>query len=318
VSTLRDAVEEYLSIRRALGSPIPSAAPTLRRFVDFAEREGADFVTTQLALQWVLELTRPAPATRADYLSVVRRFAAWRSSADPRTEVPPRALLPYHHRRKPPHVYSDEEVGRILAAAARIRSLHGLRGPTFSTLFGLLATSGLRISEALALDDPDVDLVDGVLAVRKGKFGKARFVPLHDSTRQALVRYAERRDIVLPGRRVSAFFVTERGKRLRYFTVQRTFARISWKIGLRPRPPRASEGFTGRGPRIHDLRHRFAAARMVQWYREGKDVERELPKLATYLGHSHVYHSYWYIEAVPELLQLATERLIARREEATP
>lgn len=315
MSALRDAVEEYLALRRALGSAIPYAAPTLRQFVDFLDREGADFVTTQLALQWALQLTRPAPSTRAMYLGIVRRFAAWRSSTDPRTEVPPHGLLPYRRRRKPPHVYSDEEIARILAAAARIRSLHGLRGPTYSTLFGLLAASGLRISEALALDDADVDLADGVLAVRKGKFGKARFVPLHDSTRQVLVDYAERRDRVLPGRRVLAFFVTERGKRLRYPAVQRTFARISWKIGLRPRPPK---GLTGSGPRIHDLRHRFAAARMVQWYREGCDVERELPKLATYLGHSHVYHSYWYIEAVPALLQLATERLIARREEVTP
>ena len=191
MSALRDAVDEYLAIGRFLGSPIPQAAPTLRRFVAFLDREGADVITSQLALRWALQL--PSPATRAEYLGVVRRFAAWRRGADPRTEVPPRALLPYHHRRPTPHGYSDEEVERILAAAARIRSLHGLRGPTISTLFVLLAASGLRITEALALDDPDVDLVDGFLAVRKGKFGKAGFVPLHDSTRQALLRDAERR-----------------------------------------------------------------------------------------------------------------------------
>lgn len=315
MTALRDAVEEYVTIRRALGSPIPKAAALLRRFVGFLECEGADFVTTQLALRWARARADAQPATWAERLGVVRQFAAWRSVTDPRTEVPPRGLLPHHRRRKPPYVYSDEEIERIVAQAAQLPSAVGLRGPTFATLFGLLAASGLRLGEALALDVADVDLGDGVLAVRKAKFGKSRFVPLHDSTRRALARYAVVRDRVLPRRSVEAFFVTVRGTRIRHAMAEWTFAKVSSTIGLRaPAPPDRN----GRGPRLHDMRHRFAAARLVAWYRAGLDVERELPKLATYLGHVHVRHSYWYIEAVPELLHLATERLVGRRREVMP
>jgi len=312
VSTLRDAVEEYLALRRALGSQLERTATELRGFSVFLEHEGADFVTTRLALRWALLSTAAGPATRAERLGVVRRFAAWRSATDPRTEVPPLGLLPHRRRRKPPYVYSDEEIERILAAAARFPSPLGLRGPTFATLFGLLAASGLRLGEALALDAADVDLREGVLAVRKAKFGKSRFVPVHASTRRALAQYAQIRDRILPRCAEKAFFVTERGVRIRRGMADWTFARVSWEIGLRARPAR---GRTGRGPRLHDMRHRFAAVRLVQWYREGLDAERELPKLATYLGHAQVRYSYWYIEAVPELLRLATERLLARRHE---
>jgi integrase len=315
MSALHDAVEEYLSIRRALGSPIPTAATQLRRFADLLEREGADCVTIPRALRWAQQSTRAQPATWADRLGVVRRFAAWRSLADPRTEVPPRGLLPHRRRRKPPYIYSDKEIEQILAQAARLPSAYGLRQLTFATLFGLLAASGLRLGEALGLDLADVDLENGILAVRKGKFGKSRFIPLHESARLALWRYAETRDRVLPQRSVEAFFVTERGTRIRHAMAEWTFAKVCSAIGLRaPAPP----DHHGRGPRLHDMRHRFAAARLVAWYRAGLDVERELPKLATYLGHTHVRHTYWYLQAVPELLQLATERLIGQRGRGTP
>ncbi|MGA8053446.1 MAG: tyrosine-type recombinase/integrase [Burkholderiales bacterium] len=310
MSALHDAVEEYLAIRRALGSPIPRAAAQLRRFAEFLEGEGAHFVTTALALRWAQQSAHAQPATWAERLGVVRRFAAWRSVIDPRTEIPPHGLLPHRRRRKPPYVYSDEEIERLVAQAVRLPSASGLRGPTFATLFGLLAASGLRLGEALALDLVDVDLGGGILAVRKSKFGKSRFVPLHDSTRQVLARYASIRDRVLPQRPVEAFFVTERGTRIGHAMAEWTFAKVSSAIGLRaPAPPDCR----GSGPRLHDLRHRFAAARLIAWYRAGLDVERELPKLATYLGHVHVRHSYWYIEAVPELLHLATERLVGQR-----
>lgn len=315
MTAFRDAVEEYLAVRRALGAQICRTAASLNRFVEFLECEGADFVTTQLALRWARMPADAQPATWAERLGVVRRFAAWRSVTDPRTEIPPRGLLPHRRRRKPPYVYSDEEIERLVAQAARLPSAAGLRGPTFATLFGLLAASGLRLGEALALDVADVDLRDGVLAVRKAKFGKSRFVPLHDSTRRALARYAETRNRILPRRPVEAFFVTERGTRIRHAMAEWTFAKVSCAIGLRaPAPP----SYSGRGPRLHDMRHRFAAARLVAWYRAGLDVERELPKLATYLGHVHVRHTYWYIEAVPELLGLATERLADRSREVMP
>lgn len=296
--------------RNTLGYQIPRTAAELRGFADFLGRDGADFVTIPHALRWAQRSRSAQPATWADRLGVVRRFAAWRRLTDPRTQVPPPGLLPHRRRRKPPYIYSDSEIECIVAEAAQLPSAHGLRGVTFATLFGLLAASGLRLGEALALDLPDVDLENGILAVRKGKFGKARFVPLHESVRLALAHYSETREQFLPRRSVDAFFVTERGTRIRHSMAEWTFAKVSAAIGLRA-PARAD--CRGRGPRLHDMRHRFAAARLLAWYRAGADVERELPKLATYLGHVHVRHSYWYLEAIPELLQLATERLINQR-----
>ena len=313
MSALRDAVEEYIAVRRVLGAKLHHAATVLRGFVDYLEREGAEFVTTELALRYAQASPKAQKATWAERLSVLRRFAMWRSVTDTRTEVPPYGLLPHRRRRKPPYVYSDEEVERLLDEAARLRSAAGLRGPTFTTLFGLLAATGLRLGEALSLDIADVNLSDGILTVRNTKFGKSRFVPVHRSTRQALADYARRRDQVLPQGAHGAFFLSERGKRVYHSMAEWTFARISCTIGLRAPAPR---GLTGSGPRLHDLRHRFAAKRLIEWYRSGAEVECELPKLAAYLGHVHVRHTYWYIEAVPELLQLATDRLVNHHEVA--
>jgi integrase/recombinase XerD len=312
MSALRDALDDYVVIRRGLGTEFRLAATALRRFVDFLDREGAAFVTTKLALRWAQEPCRAQPSTWAARLGVVRRFAAWRSASDPRTEVPSPGLLPHRRRRNAPYVYSDDEVERLVTEATRLPSPTGLRGWTYATLFGLLAATGLRHGEALALDRDDVDLSGGVLAVRTTKFGKSRFVPVHDSTCRALQRYAEHRDRLCPRRSSKAFLVSEGGNRLCQEVVRYTFAQVSRAIGLRTY---AGGRRKGRGPRLHDLRHRFVVRKLIDWYRIGLDVERELPKLATYLGHVHVRHTYWYIEAVPELLQLATERLTERRRE---
>jgi integrase len=177
---------------------------------------------------------------------------------------------------------------------------------TYVTLIGLLSAAGLRPGEALALDVGDVDLQSGILAIRESKFGKSRFVPVEDSTRAALARYAKQRNELCSRRATEAFLVSERGKRLHGSAARRTFARMSCVIGLRT--PTGCRR-TGRGPRLQDFRHSFATRRLIEWYRAGLDVARELPKLATYLGHVDVAHTYWYIEAVPELLKLATERL---------
>jgi len=315
MSTLRDAVEEYVTVRRGLGTQLRLPAAALRRFVDFLEHERADFVTTELALRWAQEPSGCQPATWADRLGMVRRFAAWRSAADPRTQVPPRGLLPHRRRRSIPYIYSDQEIEQLLAETTRLPSSTGLRALTYATFFGLLAVTGLRPGEALALDLADVDLIGSVLAIRKTKFGKSRFVPVHESTRGALVHYAKHRDHLCPKRLTNAFFVSERGTRLYQEIAAHTFAKVSRAIGLRA--PVAGRR-KGRGPRLQDLRHRFATRKLIDWYRAGFDVEREMPKLATYLGHVHVRHTYWYIEAVPELLQLATERLSRRCQEVKP
>jgi integrase/recombinase XerD len=242
---------------------------------------------------------------------MVRRFARWRSASDPRTEVLPEGLLPQRYRRKPPYIYSDDEVEQLVREAAQLPSPKGVRGLTYSTFFGLVAATGIRMSEGVALDRGDVDLGKGVLTIRGTKFGKTRLVPVHSSTRAALQRYAQRRDGILPGVVTPAFFVAERGTRITKWSSTYNFAKLSQRIGLRP----PAHGH-GHGPRLHDLHHRFAVRTLIDWYRSGKDVEQEIPKLATYLGHVHITDTYWYIEAVPELLQLATERLMGKRKES--
>ena len=193
-----------------------------------------------------------------------------------------------------------------MVQAARLSSPTGLRALSYVTLIGLLSTTGLRPGEALALNRADVDLENGILTIRQTKFGKSRFVPVADSTRSALVQYVKRRDALCAKTRTEAFLVSENGRRLPGYAARRTFAKISCAIGLRTSPINRR---IGRGPRLQDFRHSFATRRLVEWYRAGLDVGQELPKLATYLGHVDVGHSYWYLEAIPELLQLATDRL---------
>lgn len=318
MSTLRRALETYLALRRGLGSELQGPSARLHRFVEFLDREGSAVVTAKLALRWATAPAGATPATWAQRLADVRRFATWLSATDPRTEIPPPGLLPDRYRRRPPYIYSDEEVAHIVREAMRLRSPLGLRAHTYGTLFGLLAATGLRLGEALTLDRDDVDLSAGVLAVRRAKFGKSRFVPVHDSTRRALRRYARKRDLLLPRPASPAFLLSERRTRVTQCSARYNFAIVSRAVGLRPatlRPPTRGHRHS-RGPRLHDMRHRLAARALVRWYREGRDVERELPKLSAYLGHVHVADTYWYIEAVPELLRLATERATGPREEA--
>lgn len=316
MSELRQALENYLAIRRHLGADLESSAYELRRFVTFMESKEATHITTELTLSW-LQQSDVQAAVANQRLGMVRGFARWHHATDPRTEIPPHGLLPGRFRRSRPYIYRDDEIAQILQAAQQLPSPTGLRAFTYSTLFGLLVVTGMRVSEVVALDREDVDLDDGILTIRRSKCGKSRLVPLHDSTRKALQTYANKRDEIMPTARDQGFFVSEAGTRVTGCRARHTFALVSQEIGLRPlaRVTKYGRG-RGRGPRLHDLRHRFAVRTLIGWYRAGLDAERELPKLATYLGHTHVSDTYWYLEAVPELLQLATERLMAKHGES--
>lgn len=306
MSALHSALTEYLQTRRALGTKLAWPESSLRQFVDFVDAQGQDFITTEIAVRWAILPVGVQRATHARRLGIVRGLAVWLQATDTRTQIPPHGLLPARQRRPLPHIYSEREIADLIGAAGRLRSPAGLRRITFQTLIGLLAATGLRPGEALALDVADVDLASGVMAVRESKFGKSRFVPLEESARAALVAYAELRDTVRPCRDARAFFVTERGSRLLACTTRLTFATLCRAVGLRPG---RQAGRRGRGPRLQDFRHTFATRRLIEWYRAGLDVDRLLPRLATYLGHVRVAETYWYIQAVPELLRLATERV---------
>jgi len=303
---LRGALKDYLDMRHALGFKLRAPAAHLNKFVAFLEREDAPYITTALALRWATQPRDVEPTVHACRLADVRRFAAWRKATDPRTEVPPAGLLPYRCRRKLPFIYSERQVFDLIAAARGLPSQMGLRGHTYATIFGLIAVTGMRISEAVDLNRGDVDLEEGIVTIRRTKFGKTRMVPLHPSTGAALRRYQGARDSLSRAATTPAFFVSECGTRITTCTARYNFACASRHIGLRGP---VEDNRHGRGPRIHDLRHRFAVRTLIAWYRSGLDAEREMPKLSAYLGHVHVADTYWYIEAVPELLRLATERL---------
>lgn len=302
MSELRTALEEYLAVRRALGFKLRLAGRMLQRFVDFAEREGATVITTELALRWATQPAQAQPAQWANRLGMVRRFAQYRRAVDSRTEVPSPDILPYQYRRPTPYLYSDDEVRQLIGAAKQLPSVMGLRCDTYATLFALFAVTGMRTNEPLQLDREDVDLTHGVLTIHGAKFGKSRYVPIHATTQRALRRYVRQRDRLCVNPQSPSFFVSERGTRVTEWSLRWTFVKLSREIGLRG--PADS-----RGPRLLDFRHRFAVNTLIRWYRNGIDVERHLPELATYLGHVHITDTYWYLSAVPELLHLAARRL---------
>lgn len=306
MSALHDSLTNYLAMRRAFGTQLRWPESALRRFVDFLETEGAEYITIDLALRWAVAPVGIKPATHARRLDLVRGFAVWLHVTDPRGQVPPKGLLPAGQRRPTPYIFGDDEIAALMAAAHQLRSASRLRCWTYATLVGLLAATGLRPGEALALNLADVDLSNGILAVRESKFGKSRFVPVEASACVALVAYADQRDKARPHRETTAFLVSGRGTRLVPSAARRTFAKLCQVTGLRPM---TSSRRVGRGPRLQDMRHTFATRRLIGWYQAGCDVERLMPTLSTYLGHACVEHTYWYIQAVPELLQLATDRL---------
>jgi integrase len=307
MKSLRAAVEDYLALRRGLGFKLRLAGPALLDFAAFLERERAPHITSALAAQWAMLPRECQPALWAARLRFVRGFARHRRATDPRTEIPPASLLPFRAGRARPYLYSDQEVQGLLVAAAALPPRTSLRSATYHCLFGLLAVTGLRISEVIALQLQDVDLQQGVLTIRGAKFGKTRLVPLHASTIRVLTHYAQRRDRHLGTRSAPRFLVNDRGGSLESSNVRRTFYRLSRQIGLR--------GATDRhGPRLHDFRHRFAVRTLMRWYRSGQDRERRLPILSTYLGHAHISDTYWYLSAYPQLMGLANRRLEKRWE----
>lgn len=300
MSALRQAVDDYISLRRSLGFKLEDYPWMLHDFVDYLEAAGASRVTTELAVAWA---TRPGEDAHRSYLAkrlcVVRCFARHLAAFDPDTQVPPVDLLAHQECRRVPYIYSDDDVVALMRAA---RSLAPeLRGATYATLVGLLSVSGARIGELVGLDRGDVDLDDGVLTIRYTKFNKSREVPLQTSTVEALGSYAAVRDELCPRPKTSSFFVSMRRGRLTYETVQQTFRVIAHSAGLEPRSGLCR-------PRLHDARHSFACATLLGWYRNGLDVEAHLPLLSTYMGHARPEHTFWYLSATPELLSLAARR----------
>jgi integrase/recombinase XerD len=300
MTTLREALADYLRIRRRLGFEMPQDGRLLEGFVEFLERAGAERITIELALAWARTPADAHPHYWRQRLGVARGFARHLATIDPASEVPSKDLPPATRPRIAPYIYTDAEIAALLAAARELRPR--LRAARHQTLIGLLAVTGMRPGEALALDRQDVDLRHGAVHVRAGKQNKQREVPLHESTTSALRDYARRRDGRLATLSTPAFFISARGRRMARGELNQTFTKLVREVGLEGRGARAR-------PRPHDLRHAFAVRTLLDWLQAGEDIDRRMPLLSTYLGHVDPASTYWYLEAVPELLEPIGRRL---------
>jgi integrase/recombinase XerD len=300
MSDLRQSLEDYLRIRDSLGYKTAESRRMLNQFVIFLRALGLETVTTEAAVAWAIKPTGARPGRWAARFSLARGFASYLRTIDPASEVPPAGLVVGKNRRATPYLYSEADITALLAAARTLRS--PLRAATYETLLGLLAVSGLRVGEAIALDRDDVNPTSGLLTIREAKFGRTRQVPVHPTTRAALSGYAQLRDQLCPRCPSRAFFVSTTGTRLLYSTFHLVFSGLVRQAGLEPRSASCR-------PRPHDLRHSFAVTTLLGWYRDGVEIEPRLPLLSTYLGHVHPASTYWYLSGAPELFALVAERL---------
>ncbi len=301
--TTRERVEEYLAMRRSLGYRLVTDARMLRGFADWLEGTGQTTVTVAAALAWANLPAEASADARSRRLTMVRGFARYLAAYDPACEVPPLDLLPTRRSRPEPYIYTPREIAALVHAAGTLAA--PLQAATMQTVVSLLAVTGLRIGEAVGLNRDDVHLDRGQLTVL-GKNGLVRRVPLHPTTVTMLGSYAARRIRLCPAAASSsAFFVTATGHRVSDRALQAAFGRLVALAGIST-PGR-------RRPRVHDLRHSLAVSTLVGWYRAGLDVQAHLPVLSTLLGHSSPAHTFWYLQATPELLALAADRLESRR-----
>lgn len=299
---MQDRVASYLHARRSVGYILHIEGEQLQRFANFADQKGHQgHITIDLAVDWANSSRKCQQIGRARRLEVVRSLAKYCILFESETEIPPPHLLGPAHRRLTPHIYSDQEIGKLLDRAKNLIPLKGLRPVTMHCLFGLLVSTGLRISEALQLSRKDVDLKQGILTILRTKFRKSRYVPMHPTVCDAMSSYADFRDQQLPIIKDPAFFLLDDGRALHYrqalYAFQKIRTQLSWDTDV-----------NGRKPRLHDLRHTFACRRLLAWYQAGEDMNRMIPFLSTYLGHAKVSDTYWYLTGIPELMTIVAAR----------
>jgi integrase/recombinase XerD len=300
MSGLREALAGYLDLRRSLGFTLERDAKLLNQFITYLQERNSDTVTVTDALAWATLPAKASPGWLRLRMQVVRGFAAYLRTLDPATEVPPAALLPGGPRRAVPYLYSDADIAALFAQAERLRT--PLHRASMTTLIGLMRVTGMRGGEVVALDDEDLDTGRGLLLVRHAKLGRHRLLPLHPSTVAALLAYRRSRDQQFPRPVSEALLVSNAGTRLLYYNVGQTFAKLARRAGLTARSGVCR-------PRPHDLRHSFAVATLLDWCRDGAEITARMPLLSAYLGHTAPAHTYWYLQAAPELLAEAAHRL---------
>lgn len=303
MSGLKEHVDDYLRLRRALGYKLARHGRLLPQLVAYLEAAGASTITSELAISWARLPSGAHPRYWAARLAIARGFAAYLKTLDPATEVPPAGVFAARYLRPTPYLWSGEDIRRVLEAARGLRP--PLRAASYEALFGLLAVTGMRVGEAVALEPGDVDLEGALITIREhtAKLERARLVPLHATTVAALERYVAARRRLCPRPRANTFFVSAAGTRIDRSAVSKTLREITTALGLRTEAVR---------PRAHDLRHSFAVGTLVGWQRAGVRIDEQIAALSAYLGHASPADTYWYLSATPELMGAAAERLELR------
>jgi len=291
-------VDEYLQLRRALGFKLKEDGELLKQLIAYVEAAGATTLSSEVAIAWARLPEGVHPNYWARRLRAARGFASYLQTIDPATEIPPPDVFPVRRQRATPYLFSEQDIGRLLQEARRLS--RPLRAASHEALFGLLAVSGMRVGEAIALTREDVDLDAGLITIRRAKHDRPRLVPLHPTTVEALRRYASERDRLCPEPRSHAFFLSSAGTAVHKTGLGMTFREITTRLGLRTEAVH---------PRIHDLRHRFAVQTLIDWQRSGIKIDEHIATLSTYLGHVSPADTYWYLSASPELMELAAERV---------
>jgi integrase/recombinase XerD len=295
-------VEAYLAYRRHHGFDLTIEETQLRSFARFADKiVTEDHLTVALAVAWAQASQRTTPFTWARRIEILRGFARFCLREDPETEIPPRGLFGPAHRRLVPHIYTDAEVCSLLEATHGLAPTEGLRPATCRCVFGLLAATGLRISEALTLTTADVDLDSGVLHIREAKFHQQRLVPLHPSVTESLRAYMRWRKRLVPRPCCNRFFLRDDGNGANQPGILYALQTLCQQLGWQPRGDY-------RRHRLHDIRHTFIVRSLLRFYEQGVDIDRAILALSTYVGHAKVSDTYWYVTGIPELMAIAAER----------
>ncbi len=293
------AIDYYLTNRRQLGFALKQEGwvlSTLGQYARQCHHRGP--LTSQLVLRWAQLPQQAAPLWWARRLAIARQFAQFWLAFDPRTQVPPPGVFGPSHCRPPVHIYTAAELAALLAAAASLGPPQGMRVATFKTLFGLLAATGLRISEALNLRPQDLDAASRTLLIGPSKFSPPRRIPISASTAQALQTYSQFCQQTLLQAPRPAFFLNAHAQPLRRDRAEAVFARLRTQLGWTQNPL----------PRLHDFRHTLAVKCLVAWNRQAGGVGAKIVALSAYLGHRHVTDTYWYLTAIPELLAASGAR----------
>ncbi len=300
--TMVSLAKTYLAERRCLGFDLKISGQVLMNFARFADAmEHRGPITEDLALTWAHATTSDRAITWARRIEIIRPFAKYLKQLYPDTVVPRCDLCGRAHRRLAPHIYTEQELNELLAASAAMLPAGSIRPLTYETLFGLIAATGLRISEAINLRRDDVNLAEGTLIVRETKFHRSRLIPLHPTVIRAMKRYATRRALIVAPEPCSSFFVNLDGRKLQARTVHWAFDRLRKQLAWTSRGDHAL-------PRIHDLRHTFVCRRILKWYQDGENVDNRMMALSTYLGHVKPSDTYWYLTAVPDLMEIVSQK----------